>query len=148
MALKKFLRHAALIISGLILILPAVVKAENPFGQTIQINTHFDSLKGNPTWLLMIRNIQTGEILPYLYEIKNFDNFWIALSYGRDYRIVASKLQFESSKSIANFCHLEDGVLSGKSYVVRLSGNLKPGGRDYECHTIKFKDYDFPMQQG
>jgi hypothetical protein len=145
MALKKILRSVASIISGLIFILPVVSGAENPLGQTLQINTNFDSLKGNPTWLLVIRNTQTGEILPYMYEIKNSDNFWIALSYGRNYRIVSSRLQFESSKSISNFCNLEDGVISGKSYVIRLSGNLRPGGNDYECHTIKFKDYNFQM---
>jgi hypothetical protein len=143
MAPKNLICRAVILLLCLVNILPLKASAENPLGQTLQINTHFDSLQGHPTWLLMLRNVETGEVLPYLYEIKNYDNFWMALSYGRNYRIISSKLQFESSKSISNFCHLEDGIISGKSYVIYLSGNLRPGGRDYVCHTSKFKNYDF-----
>jgi hypothetical protein len=145
MAIKKNLCLLGLLCTFLLNTLPNLAHAENPFGQTIQINTHLNSLQGKPTWLLVLRNVETGQVLPYYYEIKNFDNFWIALSFGRNYRITASTLQYEAHKTIQNFCQLQDGIISGKSFVVSLTGDLRPHRNNYQCHVLKFKEYNFPV---
>lgn len=145
MAKIKNLCQVGLLSFCLLCILPVKAQSENPFGQTLQINTHFNRIVGKPNWLLMIRNVETGEVLPYVYEVRNEDNFWIALTFGRSYRIVASNMQWGSNKIIHNFCHLEDGIITNKSYVITLTGKLSPNQNTSECHVIKYKEYSLPI---
>src|SRR5690349_5971957 len=83
-------------------------------GQTIQINTRLHSFVGKPSWLLMIRDIDHDQNIPYVYDISRGDNFWMAFTYGHNYLITASTLQFAPYRSdpyrvkvIHNFCNLE-----------------------------------------
>jgi hypothetical protein len=145
MATKKILCQVGMLYMCLLSILPVKAQPVNPFGQTLQINTTLHALSGHPVWFIELRNEESGEILPYQYEIKDFDNFWLALSYGRSYRIVASVLQFEGHNTIHNFCHIEDGILDGKSYIITLTGNLIPYHNNYNCHATKYKNYSFPV---
>lgn len=108
--------------------------------QTIQINTHFSSVAGKPSWLLIIRDMNSGEILPYVFDIKNNDNFWIAFSKEHNYRITVSKLKWGHTAVIRNFCHLEDGVISGQSFFITITGNLTPISSQSQCHILKYKD--------
>lgn len=115
--------------------------ANNALGQTIQINTRFHAVIGNPVWLLILRNADTGVVLPYLYDVRNPDNFWIALSDGRNYTVTASTLKFGPFAVIHNFCHLEKGVLSGKSMIITLTGDLTPSPRTSKCRVLKYNGY-------
>lgn len=115
------------------------VFAQIPFGQVIQINTHFRSVMGDPTWLLIIRDVNSGVVFPYIYDIHDTDNFWLAVSYGRSFRITASTLKFGPFAVIHNFCLLENGILSGQSMIVSLSGDLTPYRGSSRCHVTKYK---------
>lgn len=114
--------------------------AQIPMGQTLLIQTHFSDVVGKPEWLLVVRDVQSGVVLPYLYEIKNNDNFWIAFTAGRTYRVTASTLKFGPYAKIHNFCGLENGILTGKSMSISLTGELSPNPNSFKCHVSQFSD--------
>ena len=138
MAIKKWILTFALCVSTLFF--NSVLFAQNPFGQVIQINTNFRSIIGKPNWLLIIRNEETGQVFPYIFDITVQDNFWLAFTYGRTYRITASKLTFGPYAIIHNFCNLEDGMLSGKSMIITLTGDLTPATATSHCKVMRFED--------
>src|SRR5688572_12978243 len=76
--------------------------------QTVQINTHFRSVLLKPTWLLILRDMESGQILPYIYDVRGNDNFWLAFSMERTYRVTVSNLQFGKYAVIHNFCNLQN----------------------------------------
>lgn len=115
------------------------------FGQTLQINTRFSSVIGKPTWLLIIRNERTGKIIPYMFDIRNNDNFWLAFTDGDTYRITVSNLKWGPYAIINNFCCLENGILIRKSMILTLKGKLSPYRWSSTCHVTKYKDMPFPI---
>jgi hypothetical protein len=121
------------------------VQAAGPFGQTVEINTNLRAIIGTPSWLVIVRNMETGEIIPYVFDFTNDSNFWLVLTYSRFYRITVSQLKFNNAISISNFCHLEDGILSQESMFVTLTGVLSPDPRSSRCFISRFKPYEFPV---
>lgn len=128
------------VVFALLLIMKLPAYANEVLKQTIQINTHFSYIVGMPAWLLIIRDVDTGRVSPFLFDIRNNDNFWLAFSSGRNYRVTASTLTFGHYAIINNFCRLEDGVLSGKSMAISLTGVLTPNSRDIHCHVRRYDD--------
>jgi hypothetical protein len=109
---------------------------------SVQIETHFRSFEGRPSWLLMIRDVDHNENIPYLFDITKGNNIWMAAPYGRNYLIAASTLQFSPYKSnpyrsklLNNFCHLESNgrIIRGESMIIRIEGNLTPNPKTYKC---------------
>jgi hypothetical protein len=110
-----------------------------PFpGQTIQIATHFNSIVDKPTWLLIIRDIDSGRVLPYTFDFKKPDNFWLAPTTGHAYKITASTLTFGPFAIINNFCRLENGIYRDQSMTINLTGKLSPIPNNFNCHVMKF----------
>lgn len=109
--------------------------------QTIQINTHFHCVFAKPTWLLIVRELDTGRVLPYIFDIVNNDNFWVAFSTSHHYQITASTLKFGPYAVIHDFCHLEGCPVSDKSFFVRLRGDLTPNPNTMRCIVSKYRDY-------
>jgi len=141
MAMKKNLRWLPYF--SLLLIMPSF--ANIPLGETLQVSTHFKSITGKPTWLLIVREVETGRVLPYQFDIRNNDNFWLAFTSGHSYRVTASNLSFGPFAKIKNFCNLEDGIINGESYFVTLTGDLTPDPTRFRCKIIKYKDLPFPI---
>lgn len=121
-------------------------------GQTIQIYTQLRSFVGRPSWLLIIRDIDHNQNIPYLYDFTQGDNFWLALTYGHNYLIEASTLQFApyhrnpfTTRVIHDFCHLESHgrIQRGESMYIMLKGNLAPGCHTYSCSVSKYLDDNF-----
>lgn len=121
-------------------------------GQTIQIYTQLHSFVGKPTWLLIIRDVDHGQIIPYLYDIRRGDNTWLAFTYSRNYLISVSNLQFSPyrrdpfrSKKINNFCHLESQgqIIHGESMMIRITGDLSPNTHSFRCIVTRFPDTSF-----
>lgn len=119
------------------------VKARETIAQTLNIYTNFKSIVANPSWLIELRDIESGQVLPYLFEIQENKNFWLAFSKQRSYRIVASILKFGPYVTINNFCCLENGILTGKSMYIRVSGTIAPDLRRTRCRVIQFKQEQF-----
>lgn len=134
-------------------VIPVSNAQENDgLGQTIQINTRFHSFVGKPSWLLIIRDIDHGQNIPYLYDISKGDNFWLAFTYGRNYLITVSNLQFSpyrynpyGTKKINDFCHLESNgrIIRGESMIITINGDLSPETDTFTCHVLKYTDSHF-----
>lgn len=149
MAIRKLcqlslLRNAFL---SLVLFMVAPAQAETLTfqGQSIQIYTYLRSIAAKPIWLLILRDEQNGQVLPYLYDVRNYDNFWLALTLSHTYRITTSTLTFQSQAVIPNFCNLEDGVIDRESMSITVSGDLKPDSQTLRCHAVRYKDFPIPI---
>lgn len=114
--------------------------SNNVFGQTLQVQTHFRSVLGNPTWLLIVREMETGRILPYQFDIEENNNFWVAFTAGHSYQVTVSEVTFGPYAKIKNFCRLQNGVISGKSMWIVLSGRLTPNRYQSHCTVTKYND--------
>ncbi len=137
MAIRKICQLGLL---SLCLLFMAISHAQAiyPIGQVLQINTHFRTIVGKPTWLLILRDEQTGQVLAYQFDIKKNDNFWIAFSTTSTYRVTVSNLKFGPYAVINNFCRLENGIITGKSMFISLTGTLTPDPKNSRCHVKKY----------
>src|SRR3990167_1995148 len=81
---------------------PSSYGQTDDFGQFIQINTRFSSFVGKPIWLIVIRDVDHNQNIPYLFDIKRGENTWVIFTYSRNYLIVASRLQIETYQSRYN----------------------------------------------
>ena len=133
---------------------PATQAMEDGIGQTIKIHTHLDSFIGRPSWLLMIRDIDHNQNVPYVYDFTDGNNFWLAFTYSRNYLIIASTLQFAPYKAnpyrtrtIRNFCGLESSgrINRGISIHVTLTGNLTPDTNTFQCNVLRYADTNFTV---
>jgi len=112
-----------------------VAFAESGIGETINIYTQFKQFVGKPTWLLIIRDVETGLVSPYIFDIRNNENYWIAFTYGHTYRVTVSNLKFGTYGEVQNFCGLEDCILSGASLYMTLKGVLTPDPKTTKCYV-------------
>jgi hypothetical protein len=106
---------------------------------------------GNLTWLLVIRDIDHNQNIPYVFQVTQGSQFWVALSYGRNYTIVASRMKMAnyhansnrySNNEIKNFCGLESNgrIIRGESIYVTVEGDLTRNPETYRCHISKYAD--------
>ncbi|MBV8801533.1 MAG: hypothetical protein JO131_00955, partial [Gammaproteobacteria bacterium] len=49
--------------------------AGSDIGETLNIYTQFKQFVGKPSWLLIIRDVETGLISPYIFDIRNNENY-------------------------------------------------------------------------
>jgi len=112
--------------------------AQLPRGQVLQINTKLKNIMGSPTWLLEIKDEDTGTIIPYIYDFEYENNSWLAFSQGHSYRIIASTLKFGPHAFLHNFCHLENGVIKGKEMSIYITGDLTPLAKTSRCHVAQY----------
>jgi hypothetical protein len=115
------------------------------FGHTIQLQTNLRSFVGKPSWLIIIRDIDHNQVIPYLYDFENESNAWIAFTYSKNYLITVSELSFSpSGRKIKNFCQLESmGAVQHGSIQVYLTGKLTPREYTSSCQILKFSDTNF-----
>jgi len=127
------------------------VEGLDGLGQTIQIQTHLRSFIGKPIWTLIIRDLDHGQNIPYVFDFTRGDDHWVALTFSRNYLITASKLQIVTPYSrfdlyknyrISNFCNLESmgRIIRGRSMTVQISGDLSPNSNDYTCSASSYPD--------
>jgi len=124
-------------------------------GQSIQINTRFHSWLGKPTWIINIYDVDHGQYLPYMYDIRRGKNNFLAFTYGRNYQIAGSTMRFVTydaysdtykTYKINNFCHLQTGrTIRGNSLYISLEGDLYPYANSYTCNVIKFPESNFTI---
>lgn len=123
-------------------------------GQTIQITTRFDHVIGKPSLLLVIRDLDHGLNIPYLFDIRQGENFWVAFTYSRNYVIAAANLRIPTYRprvnkyrlyEINNFCNLESQgrINRGESIFVTIKGDLAPCS--YTCDVSKYPDTNFTI---
>lgn len=143
MQIKKLL-----IIIGLAVAQQAAGQPIDNIGQTIQIHTQLSDFKGKPSWLLIIRDIDHNQNIPYLYDFTGNNNYWAVLTYGKNYLITASEMSFSpSGRKIKNFCGLESmgQIQRGVSMSIYISGKLTPNPDTTICNITKFTDPNFSI---
>ena len=145
MTIRKCLLFSILFLTGL----GAFAQSqEDGIGQTIQITTQLHSFVGNPSWLLIIRDLDNDENIPYLYDFRKGDNYWLALTYGHHYLITVSSMKFDPyARKINNFCHLESNgrIARGESLYITINGDLSPNTNTFTCHVLRYVDPNFTI---
>lgn len=132
--------------------------ADDVFGNTVTINTVLDSYVGKPSLLIILRDIDNGMNLPYLFDIRGRNNNWVAFTYGRNYTIVAAQLQivkfkpkFNTSRKFVtnNFCNLQSNgrILRGESIILTVTGRLTPNAYTYNCNISTFGGNQFYISE-
>ena len=150
--LKKYITYLWIVFS--LCIAPISYAEPDGVGQTIQIYTQLHSFIGRPSWLLIIRDIDHNQNLPYLFDFNRGDNFWVAFTYGRNYVITVSNLQFApyrewpyKTRKINNFCQLESNgrINKGQSMYITIKGDLTPNAGTFSCYVSKYPDTNFTI---
>lgn len=132
------------------------VEIDEGLGQTVLITTHLDHFVGLPTLLLIIRDIDDGINIPYLFDIRQGDNAWVAITYGHDYLITASKLTIVKYEPRYNayrnfvtndFCHLQSSgrIHRGTSMSVEVTGDLSPNRNLYNCNVTVYPNSNYTV---
>lgn len=127
---------------------------DNPFGQTITIDTRFHSFVGNPVWTLIIRDVDHGQNIPYMFNIERGGNHWVIFTYGRNYLVSASNMQIETYQGrynkyknyrMRNFCQMESNgrILRGESMYITIEGDLSPYTSNFNCNISTYADPNF-----
>lgn len=125
-------------------------------GETIQIYTRLHSYVGKPSWLVVIRDIDNNQNIPYIFDITRGDNFWFLFTYGRNYLILTSTMHITNFRSryddyteykIRNFCNLESNgrIIRGESLYITVAGDLTTNMNGINCHISHFKDPNFTV---
>lgn len=141
-----------------IIVVPASF-AENDndgLGQIIQINTRFHSFVGKPSWLIIIRDLDNQQNVPYLFDITRGENFWLIFTHSKNYLITTSRMQISTYQSRCNdfgsyelndFCHLESHgrIIRGESLYITIDGALSSKTDSVSCHISRFADPNFSV---
>ena len=123
-------------------------------GQTIQIHSRLKCFVGKPSWTLIIRDVDSNQNIPYVFDFKKSTHFWVAMTFGHNYLITVSRLQFSPytkdpyhTKRIENLCHLESHgrIIKGDSMYITITGHLSPYAERYDCHVSQFQDNHFSI---
>ena len=109
-------------------------------GQTLKIITDFQSILGSPEWTLIIRDADSQNVYPYVFDIRQKDNYWVALTASESYIVTASQLKWGTYAVIDNFCHLESGTITGQSMFIILKGYLSPDPNSFSCTITKYNN--------
>lgn len=141
----KFLRQVGLLQALLLLGHVTHAQSITPFGQAIEIRTNLTTVAGNPSWILILRDIKNGGVFPYIFDFQKEENFWVAFSYSQLFRVTVSRLQFDDDSSISNFCNIENSTLSHESMTVVVKGVMSPTFSSPPCLVKTFKAVSFPI---
>lgn len=153
---SKLIRYLVVMWWGCALLPSYAQETNNGIGQTIQVSTRFHSLVGKPSWLVIIRDLDHNQNIPYVFDIKKGENFWVLYTYGRHYLITVSELQISTYQSryntfrrykVKNFCHLESNgrIQRGTSMYITINGDLTINRDTYSCHVSSYADPSFTV---
>lgn len=158
MSIKQGLIHIGI---AILLCLSTTITSAHPqdidldgidgLGQTIEIHTRLRSFIGKPSWTLIIRDLDHGQNIPYLFDFTRGDDHWVVFTYSRNFLITASRLQIETYRSrynkfknyrINNFCNIESNgrIIRGNSMYITIEGDLSPYSNSYTCNVSSYPD--------
>ena len=118
----------------------------NNIGQVLKININLQRFIGKPSWLLIIRDVDHNQNIPYLFDITNNQDYFLAFTYGRNYYIVVSEMVINPfDKKISNFCGLESmgAIQRGISMDIIIGGMLTKNPNLVTCQVLKYSDPNF-----
>lgn len=118
----------------------------NNTGQILKINLNLQRFIGKPAWLIVIRDVDHNQNIPYLYDITRNQDYFVALTYGHDYYVVTSEMTLNPyDVKIRNFCGLESmgAIHRGISMDIMVSGKLTKNRNLVSCRVLKYVDPNF-----
>lgn len=145
MSVKKIIKLGLL--SSLFFLSPLAQAQLEQIKHIIEIHTKLTSIVGRPTWLIVLRDMNSGHILTFMYDFILYENDWVAYSKNRKYRVVSSSLKFGPDIVINNFCGIQDGILEGTSMYITLIGAITPDPTTAKCKVLKYNDVGFTVVQ-
>lgn len=157
MLIRKFIARIWILLLTAAIVPSSYAEIGNDgLGQTIQIYTRFHSFVGKPSWLIIIRDLDNDQNMPYVFDITRGDNVWLLFTHARNYLISVSSLQISTYQSryndygsykINDFCHLESHgrIIHGESLYITIDGDLSPNTDTVRCHVSRFADSHFSV---
>jgi hypothetical protein len=120
-------------------------------GQIIKIHTRLHTFLGSPSWLIVIRDVDHNQNIPYLFDIKRGENTWLLFTYGNNYLISISNMKISTYRSryntfgkyeISNFCQLQSGgrIVRGESMDITITGDLTSNQDTVKCTILRFAE--------
>jgi len=106
----------------------------------IQIEGQLKEIKANPSWFILLRNVDTGSIVPWMLDLQGPFVHWSVFPEGHDYQIIASEMRFNDNTVLHNVCDIEDGIVSGRSLQITLKGQLTPTSDTFDCRKMSWSD--------
>lgn len=103
---------------------------------TISMGTQLSQIDDYPTWLIELRNFETGSLVPWQYNFQKYaNNQWIVIPEGAEYQITASEIHFLNGAVFYNVCDLEHRTFLHQSIALDLSGQLTPESATLLCRV-------------
>lgn len=149
MLIKQMCQKICIFTLAWLMCAPALANhARNGLGQTIQIYSQLEDIIGKPAWLIIIRNVDTGAVTPYLYDFYDRQNFWPIFTLASNYTITVSQLTFDPyNVTINNFCELQSQFFKDVSLAITIQGRLTPDPRTFSCHVLKYPSTTFTITE-
>lgn len=144
--MKKTRLMIGLLTAWMLCTAPSYADRSNNFGQTLKIRTNLHTFVGKPAWLLIIRDIDHNQNIPYLYDFSQGTNYWLTFTFGRNYFITTSELTFNPyGRKIKNFCGLESrgAIQRSVDMDIHITGDLSPNTDTFECTVMKYHNTNF-----
>ncbi|GJM06631.1 MAG: hypothetical protein DHS20C10_03650 [marine bacterium B5-7] len=97
-------------------------------------HTELQAVSGNPSILLLVKNLDTQQIQPFFFVIdKPNSNVMFNLN-TRKYQVLSAQLQTNHG-TVNDFCHIRKEVLTNQDIVFRLKGKITDNTKQYTCHA-------------
>ncbi len=131
-------RSSSLILAALLAACSCSIYAQE--SMTIQINTHFKEIEGKPSWLLIVYDLDSSAVYPYLFDINERNNHFTIYTNSMNYRLVSIMQFSKEDKKIANFCNLPADRISRESLTITIDGTLSSTPNTSNCLTRRWKN--------
>lgn len=119
-------------------------------GQMIQITTSFPHAYHNARWILVIRDVDHHQRIPYSFDMQKGQHQWMVFTYSKHYRILSStfyadannKLDQPKPVRIKNFCQLKghNSILSSRSMHIYINGDVLSDPEAAFCQISTYSD--------
>lgn len=96
--------------------------ADEPATQAIQLVVQLQELSGNPTYWMVVQNVDTGEVTPFMYPLNQANDEHLFETTGSNYKILA--LQIQSQTGVSTPCQLDQKIVENEATRVIISGSL------------------------
>ena len=124
---------------AVMLLLTPFTASHADVSQIIQIHTRFTKVWDTASWLVIVHDLDSSGVYPYVFDLVDADNFFLIYTNARNYRL-DSVLQFDlSQQKFHHFC-LPTQNITGKSLIVYLRGNLTADPATLDCNITQFKN--------
>ncbi len=95
----------------------------NKYAPASLYSSQLTAVKGKPTILLIVKNLDNNTIQPYMFHISCARPFAMFNFHAHQYKILEARLQTNFG-TIKRFCRIARGIVTDKNLQIRLRGTL------------------------